>query len=771
MEKRNTTNVDLLYGNESIDHDSVDSPKGFMDEGVGYRGDILLTDKFAKMETPKGFRDHIELYPHQKTVLHALLDIENKRAKKVDITHDNISNTSAVVETSAVVLSEPFGSGKTIEILALILAKPVPIAYPTHSNGPLTRSELNSVYRTNRAPLLFTTEITRTFAGSNSMIRPNLIVVGSSVLTQWETAIKEFTYLKYFIIGDYYKLREFYKLFQLGGINAYDVILLKNGNVTGNFILPGEEPDQFPSGRPLITVINKICAQYCWSRVIYDDFDTITINPGAVAINTLFTIYVSATNKRSGFYCKKSHTEFETVMDAIRCEGNRIIDATRDSVLFKYFNVRNTTRYVELSTSIPIVNGHKYVYANPDDNYMRLLGAMVDPEADEIMEMLNGDAIATAAGVLGIKTQSVADIFQKMLDKKYKAYIKDQKILEILAILIKKVEALDADPEGEVHSRACLDKYRAKVIRYETPDLLYHSIQLERFVDDMIAEFELAKEQDGLAINRVIDNIKEGECQVCKIDLEDFDTFIVRCCGLIVCDECGIKGNQIQKRRVGGGCAIYGYCANCKARVNPREDLIFVDQSFNIETLLTARGDEDEPMTDEEVEEQIEEPHEIMPEIKNPKLKALLAIVRGRRPENHSHAEIRIEHLLTGRVDNPPVDGVPPKVVVFAGFNETLTLVEDFLKEYEIGFLRLGGTFREKANTIEKFKSDGTVLLINSQQNCAGLNIQFMTDLVFFHKIMDPAVEAQVAGRGQRIGRTCNLQIHYLAYDNEHRRY
>jgi hypothetical protein len=59
----------------------------------------------------------------------------------------------------------------------------------------------------------------------------------------------------------------------------------------------------------------------------------------------------------------------------------------------------------------------------------------------------------------------------------------------------------------------------------------------------MNADYLLQKEQDGLAINRVIDNIKEGSCQVCSLPLEDMDAFIVRCCGLIVCDVCGIKGN------------------------------------------------------------------------------------------------------------------------------------------------------------------------------------------------------------------------------------
>jgi hypothetical protein len=38
---------------------------------------------------------------------------------------------------------------------------------------------------------------------------------------------------------------------------------------------------------------------------------------------------------------------------------------------------------------------------------------------------------------------------------------------------------------------------------------------------------------------------------------------------------------------------------------------------------------------------------------------------------------------------------------------------------------------------------------------------------VFFHKMIDKNIEAQVAGRAQRIGRICNLHMHYLMYNNE----
>lgn len=59
------------------------------------------------------------------------------------------------------------------------------------------------------------------------------------------------------------------------------------------------------------------------------------------------------------------------------------------------------------------------------------------------------------------------------------------------------------------------------------------------------------------------------------------------------------------------------------------------------------------------------------------------------------------------------------------------------------------------------------VLLVNSNENCAGMNIQFCTDIVFMHKIHNEHIEAQVSGRAQRVGRKFNLNIYFLLYKNE----
>lgn len=735
-----------------------------------------LDENFDAIETPCGDLGFIgiELYPHQAVVVKAMLDLEDRRVIKVPSdAYNHVTNQPVVIQFSGMVLSEPFGSGKTYDLIALILMRPLPRAVPEYTNSIVLKDVVTGARRQRQTKESFKHEISRIFTGENALIRSNLIVVGSSVIEQWRRAFLEHTKLNVLTVRDYYELKRFQKIYNERKLSTFHVVLIKNGNVTGTFVLPDEKPEEKRDNRSMVTAVAKITANSCWARAIYDDFDTIHIPSDAYGINALFSIYVSATRKE-GVPTKKRLVSYETIEQALTDRRVPLNNILADRTLFTNGSIRNNQEFVERSTNIPIINKFRYVYANPDDNYIRLMGAMGEDQANQVMEMLNGDAIGAAAAAMGIKTDSVADIFKRMLDKQYEKFLHDKAVLEnIDEIRANVVPMLEPHPEGKRHSMHELDQIRSAIVKKTIPKIAYYSVAIDQLLDELHAEYTAAFERDGLAINRVKDNIRSGTCQVCCMPLQNMDTFIVRCCGLIVCDICGIKGNQIGKRYdyKTKTETLVGSCGNCKAVIYPQKDLIFVDASFDIDQLLVARGDEKpEPIPEPEpvaAEAEPEEPAE--PEIKNPKLKALVEIIRGKNPEGQEVLEnVKIKHLLEGRVDLPPPEDLPRKVLVFANYNETLGLIENTLRERNIEFLRLGGTYREMADTVKEFqKSSASVLLVNSQHHCAGLNIQFATDEVFFHKILDGNIEAQVAGRAQRIGRKHNLRLHYLLYRNE----
>jgi SNF2 family DNA or RNA helicase len=258
-------------------------------------------------------------------------------------------------------------------------------------------------------------------------------------------------------------------------------------------------------------------------------------------------------------------------------------------------------------------------------------------------------------------------------------------------------------------------------------------------------------------INRVFDNIRNGECGVCLSNFDSEETsYCLRCCGALFCEACLADANQLKSQYdvISKTNQPTGSCANCKARIY-MNDVIGVPAKFNIEDIVKM-------LTQETIAAETEP--EI--EVQNPKLQALLDIIRGKTPENMEKFTKNIRNLMQGKND-VPYTGTDRKVLVFASFNETLEIIENLLKQANIKFESLHGTHNEISQTIKRFQESGTVLLVNSRTHCAGLNIQFATDIVYAHKITDANIEAQVAGRGQRIGRKFNLNIWYLLFANE----
>lgn len=718
---------------------------------------VVLNETFEMVNDPPGLKT-IKLYQHQRTLVKAMLDLEERRGVVIrdNTDYSSITADPLFLETSAMVLSAEFGTGKTIMVLAMILYKPIPRATPFHVNLCGINCHEMPIYRNRKQPVEFKLEINRRFIGDDVLLKPNLIVVGSSVLIQWQQAIENFTSLKIFMISDYYSLCKFKKIYDENKVNIYDIILLKNGNVTGNL----NWMDSTTSYHSLISVIGEMTISKCWSRVIYDDFDTISIPADAHAINSLFTIYISATTRKQKF--KPCST---ALINRISTGHIPLINISYDHYLFTNFNLNNSNEFTEMSTRITIMECYKYVYSNPDDNCLRLLGAMSDEEASNVMEMLNGDAVGTAADALGIKSTSAIDIFQHILQKKYDSYMKNKQILAIIGkIKADILPTLGPHRKNKQHSAEKIRELEKIIVSKRIPPtemFKFYSLTLERFISDQSEEYTYKVEQDGLALERVIDNVKEGECQICRLPLEGEGVFIIRCCGLIVCDVCGIKGNQL-KHNGGKNKGIYGTCANCRAHIDPRCDLVFLDPGFDIESIISEK---EKDIVVEEIEQEIVDI--TVKEIKNPKLKALSEIIVGAIPENQIVVNNNIPKLLRGKISIPQSDDIEKKILVFANYNETLGHIEDLLVDMNVKFLKLGGTYKEKAETVEKFKTYGQILLVNSQQNCAGLNIQFCTDIVLFHRINDENITGQVVGRGQRLGRSHNLKLHYLLYNNE----
>jgi len=689
----------------------------------------LLDETFEKIEIVDGLKT--SLFPHQKTVIKAMLDLERTK----EITISTISSNLKVY-TNAGVLSEAVGSGKTIDLLSLILL-----------NKPSREPDFSyiSLFSPDREYISHESMIRKTFS---NILNPTIVFAGVSVVNQWLNAIKTFTNLKTYAVLDVKHLQKLLDMIESRQINQYDIIIVKNGKITRPVKFPQGVTIEFKNTNTINYIYNVITnmRSYCWTRCIVDDMDTIHLPHNAGIINSLFTWYVSATTK----IMKNSNItnrQFKTTADFLLHSDYSCSNVLKNTILFYNLNIRNKEAFVSATNNISYPKFFAYVYSNPNNMYIGLLSTINSEEAREITEMLNGDAIDTAADRLGIKTNRVADIFESMLGDKYTKYKKSVSVLTY----IEEIEPLQGNRASMNENPDEKDTYTKKDL-INGREIKYNYPNLKSIIENTKAEYMEIKRESSFAIERVKTNIKAGECPICIGDLVDDDIVIAKCCGTIICGLCcfGTIFNKNNTR---------GQCSNCRAILN-YTNLIYLNSEFDLSKIVEEVFEEPEP-------EELEEKKEI--HVTRNKNMAIIDIIKGTKPKEQICIDISINNLMKGTCVLP--DNKFNKVLIFANYEETLNSIIKDLKSAKIDYWKLSGSHSEINKTVELFTNcnNTCVLIINSTKHCAGLNLQTATDLIFAHKIIDPNVETQVIGRGQRLGRTSCLKIHYILYDNEYK--
>lgn len=663
------------------------------------------------------------LYPHQRTVVKAMVDIENVRTFK----HFN-----EIIKVSAAKLTEPVGSGKTIEILALISHQKTPkilsgfAQFNTHDHIMGSNRWMN----------------TDAFCGMvkvryDIVLPVTIIFVGISVLDQWLDAIQRFTSLKVFCVRGIKDLEMLVSMMKTRRVDDYDVVLVKNGKVSRVPKLPDPLIVEHKNKKTSIHIYNIIAnmRNHCWVRVVIDDFDMIKMPKDAGYVPSIFTWYVSSTNKH--ITRKKDANKIRTTADMLMYSADKCWDVHTNSVL-DLFKINNNLSFIKQTNNLSAPKMYAYSFKNPNDTYLGLLGTMQTEESRRIMEMLNGDAVETAAAEAGIESTSVADIFQQILGGEYKTYETASKIVKFID---------SSDPDDRLPFKDNPDKKDTynKGHLMEFREIKYNYPGINALLESTKAEFLEKKRTSGVAIQRVKDNIKHGKCAACRQGFEDDNILILKCCGMIVCDLCCFGGVFKNKSQT-------GVCSNCRANISVA-GTIFINNEFDLNGVI--EDDLKEPPKKDFVEE-------------NTKISAIGKIIDGAPPDSRDRVEIPINNLMHGtKMD---AEAKIRKTIIFASFKETLRNICDYLKSNEVKYWMLGGTHAQITQIVREFTQfeSKCVLVINSIEHCAGLNLQTATDMIFAHRITDRNVESQAIGRGQRLGRTSPLNVHFMFYQNEY---
>ena len=77
------------------------------------------------------------------------------------------------------------------------------------------------------------------------------------------------------------------------------------------------------------------------------------------------------------------------------------------------------------------------------------------------------------------------------------------------------------------------------------------------------------------------------------------------------------------------------------------------------------------------------------------------------------------------------------------------------------------GNIKDIKNVLDTFKNSKIQILFISDINFGvGLNLEFVKNIIFFHKVNIDVLN-QVVGRAQRYGRISQLNVYELNYKNE----
>ena len=109
------------------------------------------------------------------------------------------------------------------------------------------------------------------------------------------------------------------------------------------------------------------------------------------------------------------------------------------------------------------------------------------------------------------------------------------------------------------------------------------------------------------------------------------------------------------------------------------------------------------------------------------------------------------------------------KIIIYSEFRGLNNYLKNYSFNYKIKVEELnGGNIKEIDKILLAFKDDIEVkiLLIDNAYFGVGLNIEYTTDIIFFHNV-EEKIKIQLIGRAQRFGRKTKLNIWEIKYWNE----
>ena len=318
---------------------------------------------------------------------------------------------------------------------------------------------------------------------------------------------------------------------------------------------------------------------------------------------------------------------------------------------------------------------------------------------------------------------------------------------------------------------------------------------LIQILNEVSAQAQESNEKYGRTLERMRSNIREGHCQVCTVPFEKEEAeaeancdvncnlpddpsyaayVLAGCCQIIICEYCVTKSKGKTRQFI-------DRCPNCAKDISVKSGLIRIgaeldlDSALRDETILTPDKETDAaaaPAVAAAAAVPVAAAAPAHPvEIENPKLRALMKFIKQEQIDCISDNIVPafVQGLLVGERNNPWPADKPRRILIFAMHPESTRQIAQILEIYGAPYSLLRGARAQKDAAVAEVRdAPGTgILLVTAAKDCAGIHMPWLSHIIFYHRVHDRHVEAQVAARGQRLGRTHNLEIMMIVNEAE----
>lgn len=653
----------------------------------------------------------ITLMPHQKRILTEMLEKEN-------ITHRVTSGINSFV------LSDKVGSGKSIDILALICKKP-------NVDNIMSNS------------LKYKPNLYANFRGfkfkETVNIKSNVIIVPHGIYNQWLDYITKYTNLTVLSVKSKIDIDKLDKpKIQELVSNPYDIILIKStkykdfmkclyGTYPYSILIKKIEEGCLDKVKISLDKIKKLAYHSTYHNQISSNLIN-NINMIKEYINGIDMEELENTIKSSGNYKLEwvkyyKGPIFERIfideansikipnMEPIYGKVNWFITSSLEDLFFpngrrslssgkilingikgngfikqvfkdncsknlvnflQDMYIKNNDEYITQSFNLPQYIEHKIPCFTP--NEVKVLHGVALPE---IMNALNAGDIASAIKYTGCETNTKETIIDRVL---YDMNISLAKKKEILTEKQGQMLILEGLPDNEENKNK--KKNLQKSIKLYTDS-----------ISDITHKIECVKQR--------IKDTENKDCPICANTISN--DCITPCCNNRFCFECIITSLTYSNKKE---------CPLCRSKID-------------LNKLITIQDEKDIVKKDDKL-------------------------------------PTKLETLLTIIKNNPK-----GKYLIFSEFDHTLNTILQKFNDNNILYDKLMGSSGHITNLIKQY-SEGKInaLLLNAKHFGSGLNLQMTSDVIIYHR-MSKDLEAQIIGRAQRPGRNTSLNVHYLCYENE----